>query len=149
MPLFWFHDSKGLPLVISSGKRAGMQGSMGTLSPEISYLHASCTIRGGDFSTPLRYGRNDEDGRQRFCHLGREISPLCSAAVEMTRGALANIVISSGAAWRYGADRKRSHDTLSREISHRNATRIIRGGDFSTPLRFGRNDEDEVRPLLK
>ena len=41
MPLFWFHESKGLLLVISSGKRAGMQGSMVTLSPEISCLHAS------------------------------------------------------------------------------------------------------------
>ena len=38
------------------------------------------------------------------------------------------------------ADRNRSHDALSREISHRNAARTIRGGDFSTPLRFGRND---------
>ena len=37
-------------------------------------------------------------------------------------------------------DRNRSHDTPSREISRRNATRTIRGGDFSTPLRFGRND---------
>ena len=37
-------------------------------------------------------------------------------------------------------DGKCSHDTLSREISHRNAARTIRGGDFSTPLRFGRND---------
>ena len=44
MPLFWLHDSKGLPLVISSGERAGMRGSMGTLSPEISCLHASCTM---------------------------------------------------------------------------------------------------------
>ena len=33
-----------------------------------------------------------------------------------------------------------SNDTPSREISHRNATRTIRGGDFSTPLRFRRND---------
>ena len=38
-------------------------------------------------------------------------------------------------------DRNRSHDTLSREISRRNVTRTTRGGDFSTPLRFGRNDE--------
>ena len=37
-----------------------------------------------------------------------------------------------------------SNDTPSREISHRNATRTIRGGDFSTPLRFGRNDEGGV-----
>ena len=37
-------------------------------------------------------------------------------------------------------DRNRSHDTLSREISRRNATRTIRRGDFSTPLRVGRND---------
>ena len=45
-------------------------------------------------------------------------------------------VISSGAACRYGADGKRSHDTLSREISHRNAARTIRGGDFSTLWRL-------------
>ena len=44
MPLFWFHESKGLPLVIWSGARAGMRGSMGTLSREISCLHASCTM---------------------------------------------------------------------------------------------------------
>ena len=44
MPLFWFHDSKGLPLVISSGSRAGMQGSMVTLSRGIFGLHASCTM---------------------------------------------------------------------------------------------------------
>ena len=37
-------------------------------------------------------------------------------------------------------DGKRSYDALGREISRRNATRTIRGGDFSTPLRFGRND---------
>ena len=64
------------------------------------------------------------------------------------------LVIWSGAACRYGADGKRAHDTLSREISHRNATRTIRGGDFSTPLRFGRNDVDGgsvfvICPLLK
>ena len=42
-------------------------------------------------------------------------------------------------------DGKRFDDTLSREISHRNAARTIRGGDFSTPLRFGRNDDRGVR----
>ncbi len=45
------------------------------------------------------------------------------------------LVISSGAACRYGADGNRSHDTLSREISHRNAARTISGGEIS-PLRF-------------
>ena len=40
------------------------------------------------------------------------------------------MVISSGAACRYGADGKRSHDTLSREISCRNAARTIRGRRF-------------------
>ena len=49
MPLFWFHESQGLPLVISTGERAGMQGSSGTLSPEVSCLHASCTIEGRRF----------------------------------------------------------------------------------------------------
>ena len=57
----------------------------------------------------------------------------------------ANTVISSGDACRYGADGKRFDDTLSREISQRNAARTIRGGDFSTPLRFGRNDERGAR----
>ena len=71
---------------------------------------------------------------------GGEISPLRFASVEMTRGALANIVISSGDACRYGADGKRFDETLSREISQRNAARTIRG-DFSTPLRYGRNDD--------
>ena len=47
-----------------------------------------------------------------------------------------NTVISSGAACRYGADGKCSHDTLSREISHRNAARTIRGGDFPTLWRL-------------
>ena len=75
-----------------------------------------------------------------------EISPLRSASVEMTRGVLANIVISSGDACRYGADGNRFDETLSREISQCNAARTIRGGrDFSTPLRFGRNDERGAR----
>ena len=54
----------------------------------------------------------------------------------MTRGVLTITVISSGAACRYGADGKRFDDTLSREISHRNAARTIRGGDFSTLWRL-------------
>ena len=45
-------------------------------------------------------------------------------------------VISSGAACWYVTDGKRSHDTLSREISHRNAARTIRGGDFPTLWRL-------------
>ena len=48
----------------------------------------------------------------------------------MTRGALAITVISSGAAYRYGADGNRFDDTLSREISHPNAARTIRGRRF-------------------
>ena len=62
----------------------------------------------------------------------------------MTRGALATIVISSGAACRYGAGGNRSDDTLSREISRRNAACTIRGEDFSTPLRFRQNDESAL-----
>ena len=69
-----------------------------------------------------------------------EISPLRFALVEMTIGVPANIVISSGDACRYGADGKRFDDTLSPEISQRNAARTIRGEDFSTPQRFRRND---------
>ena len=55
-----------------------------TLSREISHRNATRTIRGGDFSTPQRFRRNDGGRGQLFCHLGREISPLCNAAVEMT-----------------------------------------------------------------
>ena len=48
MPLFWFHESKGLLLVISSGAacRYGADGnrSHDTLSREISLLNASWTI---------------------------------------------------------------------------------------------------------
>ena len=61
---------------------------------------------------------------------------------------LAATVISSGAACRYGADGKCFDDALSREISHRNAARTIGGGDFSTPLRFGRNDGDGGQRFL-
>ena len=122
-------------IVISSGGtcRYGADGKRfdDALSREISHRNATRTIRGGDFSTPLRFGRNDGDGGSVFCHLPPS---------EMTRGALVTIVISSGGTCRYGADGKRFDDALSREISHRNATRTIRGGDFSTPLRFGRND---------
>ena len=57
------------------------------LSREISRRNAARTIRGGDFSTPLRFGRNDGGRGPLFCHLGREISPLRSATVEMTEGA--------------------------------------------------------------
>ena len=53
-----------------------------------------------------------------------------------------------------GVDANRSDDTLSLKISCRNAARTIRGGDFSTPLRFGRNDGDGgnafvICPFLK
>ena len=136
--------------VISSGAacRYGADGKRAhdTLSREIFHRNVARTIRGGDFSTPLRFGRNDGRAQAGFSVIwGREISPLRFASVEMTREALATIVISSGAACRYGADGKRFDDTLSREISQRNAARTIRGGDFSTPLRFGRNDDRGVR----
>ena len=95
-------------IVISSGDacRYGADGKRfdETLSPEISQRNAARTMR-GDFSTPQRF-------------------------VEMTRGVLANIVISSGDACRYGADGKRFDETLSPEISQRNAARTIRGGRF-------------------
>ena len=67
----------------------------------------------------------------------------------MTRGVLANIVILSGDACRYGADGKCFDDTLSPEISQHNAARTIRGGDFSTPQRFCRNDEGRAPFSLK
>ena len=57
----------------------------------------------------------------------------------------ANIVISSGDACRYEADGKRFDDTLSREISRVMLPVPSEEGDFSTPLRFGRNDERGAR----
>ena len=66
----------------------------------------------GDFSTPLRFGRNDGRGARQHRHLERRYVPV------------------------WETDGNRSHDTLSREIFHSNAARTIRGGDFSTPLRL-------------
>ena len=123
MPLFWFHESKGLPLVISSGKRAGMRGSRGTLSRRFSASMLHVLWEKGDFSTPLRFGRNDDRG-----------APTPSSRAGL-RAAM-------------GADGKRFDDTLSREISRRNAARTIRGGDFSAPLRFGRNDGGRGRLFI-
>ena len=87
--------------VISSGA-ACQYGADGkcfddTLSREISHLNAARAIRGGDFSTPLRFGRNDGRAQAGFSVIwGREISPLRFASVEMTIGVSANTVISSG-----------------------------------------------------
>ena len=50
-------------------------------------------------------------------HWCKEISPLRSAFVEMTRGVPAATVISSEGTCRYGVDENRFDDTLSREIS--------------------------------
>ena len=124
--------------VISSGAacRYGADGKRAhdTLSREIFHRNVARTIRGGDFSTPLRFGRNDGRAQAGFSVIwGREISPLRFASVEMTREALATIVISSGAACRYGADGKRFDDTLSREISLLHASCTIGGSRF---LRF-------------
>ena len=116
----------GLPAatVISSevACRYGAEGKRidDTLSREISHCNAARTIRRGDFSTPLRFGRND-GGR----------SPPPSSRAEPHAG--------------MGTGGNRSDDTLSREISRRNAACTIRGGDFSTPLRCGRNDDKGVR----
>ena len=55
-------------------------------------------------------------------HERKEISPLRNATVEMTIGVFVASVISSGTACRYGADGKSFDDTLSREISRRNAS---------------------------
>ena len=70
---------------------------------------------------PLSEGVLHNRGASRHRHLERSCMPL------------------------WGADGNRAHDALSREISQRNAARTIRGGDFSTPLRFGRNDERDAR----
>ena len=66
----------------------------------------------GDFSTPLRFGRNDGKGARQHRHLERGCVPV------------------------WETDGNCSDDTLSREISHRNAARTIRGGDFSTLWRL-------------
>ncbi len=76
MPLFWFHDSQGLPLVIWSGTRAGMRGSMGTLSRRFSASMLHVLWEKGDFSIPLRFGRNDERSARRHRHLERSRMPL-------------------------------------------------------------------------
>ena len=59
------------------------------------------------------------------CPLRREISPLRSATVEMTIGAPANIVISSGGdAPVWVLEGNRFDETLSREISHQKANPV-------------------------
>ena len=63
MPLFWFHDSKGLSTVISSGAACRYAGLHGDSEP-------------GDF-LPLCF----------MYHGRKEISPLRNAFVEMTEGA--------------------------------------------------------------
>ena len=88
MPSFWFHDSQGLPLVISSGARAGMQGSMGTLSRRFSASMLHVPLEKGDFSTPLRFGRNDGDGRQRFCHSSPSEMTVCCSPTPSSRAGL-------------------------------------------------------------
>ena len=70
------------------------------------------------------FGRNDERGARRHRHLERGCVPV------------------------WETDGNRSDDTLSREISRPNVARTIRGGDFSTPLRFGRNDGGAGRLFL-
>ena len=114
--LFCPHDSKGPPLVISSGAacRYGADGkrSHDTLSREISLLHASWTIEEVDFSTLWRlciespsqpklasslhnkrlsywrltgFGRNDGDGRQRFCHSSPYEMTVCCLSTPSSR----------------------------------------------------------------
>ena len=84
----------------------------GLLPPERKRAQPFYTTRGG--AAP--FFLHDDRGARCHRHLERRYVPL------------------------WETDRNRSHDALSREISHRNAARTIRGGDFSTPLRFGRND---------
>ena len=61
---------------------------------------------------PLSEGVLHNRGASRHRHLERSCMPL------------------------WETDRNRSHDTLSREISCRNAARTMRGGDFSTLWRL-------------
>ena len=103
----------------------------------------------GDFSTPLRFGRNDGGCGPAFLSLeeGDFFTPQRFDRND-DRGS-ASIVISSGAACRYGADGKRSHDTLSREISRVMLPVPSEEGDFSTLLRCGRNDGGRGPAFLK
>ena len=77
MPLFWFHESQGLPMVIWSGKRADMRGSMGALSRRFPASMLHVPLEKGDFSTPLRFGRNDGDGGSVFCHSSPSEMTVC------------------------------------------------------------------------
>ena len=66
----------------------------------------------GDFSTPLRFGRNDGRGARQHRHLERRYVPV------------------------WETDGNRSDDTLSREISRVILPVPSEGGDFSTLWRL-------------
>ncbi len=105
-------------IVISSGDacRYGSDGKRfdDTLSPEISQSNAARTIR-GRFLHSASLCRNDDRGARQYRHLERGDAPV------------------------WVLEGNRFDETLSREISQRNAARTMRG-DFSTPQRFRRND---------
>ena len=92
-------------------------------------------------------------GTQPFYTTRGGAAPLCAPWAHplnlhtegVSNGARRHRHLERGCVPLWETDGNRSHDTLSREISHRNAARTIRGGDFSTPLRFGRNDDRGVR----
>ena len=68
------------------------------------------------------------------------VNPVNPHTAGVSNGARQHRHLERGCMSVWEIDKNRSHDALSREISQRNAARTIRGGDFSTPLRFGRND---------
>ena len=171
LPHFGEHD-RMQPAAMSfrAELHAGM-GSKGfrlieTLSREISGRHGAHTIEKGDFSTPLRSGRNDRVTTARCMPLHPLLcNNICPTDV-MYRDPLLSLRMTSGRRGRIGYsapylnDRKqpaamsfraelhagmgskgfRLIETLSREISGRHGAHTIEKGDFSTPLRSGRND---------
>ena len=142
MPLFWFHDSQGLPhghlergcvpVWETDGDR-----SDDTLNREISRVMPPIPSEKGDFSTLWRLCIESPSQPKLASSLhNKRLSywRLTGFGRNDDRGS-ANIVISSGDACRYGADGKRFDDTLSREISRVMLPVPSEGGNFSTPLR--------------
>ena len=64
------------------------------------------------------------------------LHPLNLHTTGVSNGARCHRHLERGCMPLWETDRNRSHDALSREISHRNAARTIRGGDFSTLWRL-------------
>ena len=81
------------------------------------------------------HSEHDLKERQRRTNHSESFS-LWDATLLHNRGASRHRHLERSCMLLWETDRNRSHDTLSREISRRNATRTIRGGDFSTLWRL-------------